>query len=84
MSDIQSAAANILECCKADNIEKVYCCITRLRLKFKDKSIVDLEGLRTNEMVQGIFWYGDECQLVIGLEVFALNETIDLYLSKNR
>lgn len=78
--DLKEAAKEIIAFCGKDNIKKVYCCITRLRLVFKDKSAVDFEGLEHMDIAKGAFWYGDEYQLVIGLEAMALTETVKIYL----
>jgi len=81
MGEIGNAAERIIALCGKGNIEKVYCCITRLRLNFKDKEIVDYAALEAMDLVKGIFWFGDECQLVIGLEAMVINETMQYLLS---
>lgn len=81
MGEIGNAAEKIIDCCIKENIEKAYCCITRLRLRFKNKELVNFDALEAMDLVKGIFWYGDECQLVIGLEAMAINETMQYLLS---
>lgn len=82
MDSIKDNAQKIIDCCGHQNIERVYCCITRLRLLFYNKEVVDFEKLENHPMVQGIVWSDDECQLIIGLQVMALNDTISLLLRK--
>ena len=74
---MRSAALQIIKYCEKDNISKVYSCITRLRLNFKDKEIVDYDALKAMDLVKGIFWYGEECQLVIGLEAMTLSKVMN-------
>ena len=42
---------DILQIISTDNIQDVFCCITRLRLIVKDKSIIDREQL---EAIEGV------------------------------
>ena len=78
--DLKAAAKEIIDYCGEDNIKKVYCCITRLRLNFNDKEKVNYEALGNMDIVKGTFWYGSEFQLVIGLEVLNLSEIVKIYL----
>lgn len=80
MDNIRKAAVQIMDCCKRENIKKVYSCITRLRLVFQDKDMVDYGKLEEIPVVKGIFWYGDECQILIGLEAMAISETMNMML----
>lgn len=77
MDELRRTAKQIVSYCHSDNIEKVYCCVTRLRLHFKNKDIVDYGALSALACVKGIFWFGEECQLVIGIEALTLSQIIN-------
>ena len=58
-----------LQIISTDNIQDVFCCITRLRLIVKDKSIIDREQLEAIEGVLQVKEMGNQIQLVIGTRV---------------
>ena len=60
---------DILQIISTDNIQDVFCCITRLRLIVKDKSIIDREQLEAIEGVLQVKEMGNQIQLVIGTHV---------------
>lgn len=52
-----------------DNVSSAFHCITRLRFKLKDKSMADLDALKSIEGVIGTQWSGDQLQIIIGQQV---------------
>ena len=52
-----------------ENVTFVTHCMTRLRLNFKDRSIVTDEALNSIPGVVGVKWSNDQCQVIIGTTV---------------
>ena len=52
-----------------ENVTFVTHCMTRLRMNFKDRSIVTDEALTAIPGVIGVKWAGDQCQVIIGTTV---------------
>ncbi|AUM62723.1 glucose PTS transporter subunit IIA [Spiroplasma monobiae] len=59
------------------NYSRVYNCMTRLRFNINDKSKVDEAKIKSNELVKGINWAGDELQIIIGGECYKVREEIE-------
>ncbi len=49
-----------------NNISNAYHCMTRLRIMFKDRGLVDVEGLNQTPGVMGTNMQGSEIQVIIG------------------
>jgi PTS system beta-glucosides-specific IIC component len=60
---------SILEIIDKDNIQDVFCCITRLRIIVKDKSVVDISALEKIDGIIQVKEAGNQIQLVIGAHV---------------
>jgi len=60
-----------------DNIEKFYSCVTRLRIRVKDKSLINEEQIKNIKLVKGINWNDNELQIIIGNEVTAVYDSFD-------
>lgn len=52
-----------------DNIKEMFHCVTRLRFYLKDKSLVNLEGIKKLDGVIGAQYQTDQLQIIIGNEV---------------
>ncbi|MDR2538828.1 MAG: PTS transporter subunit EIIC [Bifidobacteriaceae bacterium] len=49
-----------------DNVQKVYSCMTRVRMKLRDTSKTDIDGLKAIAGVMGVVEDGDTYQAVVG------------------
>ena len=65
----QKLCDDILAVVSKDNIQDVFCCITRLRLIVKDKSAVDVGKLEGIKGIIQVKETGNQLQLVIGTHV---------------
>lgn len=65
----QKLCDDILAVVSKDNIQDVFCCITRLRLVIKDKSAVDVGKLESIKGIIQVKETGNQLQLVIGTHV---------------
>lgn len=59
-----------------DNISFFTHCITRLRFNVRDKSLVDVEGMKGLKGILGTQWSGEQLQVIIGNEVSNVYDTI--------
>ena len=60
---------DILQIISTGNIQDVFCCVTRLRLIVKDKSIIDRPALEQIDGILQVKEMGNQIQLVIGTHV---------------
>lgn len=65
----QKLCDDILAVVSKDNIQDVFCCLTRLRLIVKDKSAVDRKKLEAINGILQVKEMGNQLQLVIGTHV---------------
>lgn len=74
-SKYQKVATNIFEYIGGkENQVNLYNCMTRLRIKILNKELVDIEKIKSLDIVKGINWNGDELQIIIGGEVYKVKE----------
>jgi len=66
------------------NIEKFYSCVTRLRIRVKDKSLINEDQIKNLNLVKGINWSDNELQIIIGNEVTTLVESFDKTVNAKR
>ncbi|WP_027063545.1 PTS glucose transporter subunit IIABC [Mesoplasma seiffertii] len=62
------------------NYSKVFNCMTRLRFEIKNKDLVDEATIKKIPIVKGVIWAGNQCQIIIGGEVYKVKEAIDKYV----
>ncbi|WP_339033445.1 glucose PTS transporter subunit IIA [Spiroplasma endosymbiont of Cantharis rufa] len=62
---------------KKENYKQVYNCMTRLRFEVIDIKKVDVETIKSINLVKGIIWAGNQIQIVIGGEVYKVKEAVD-------
>ncbi|ALD66470.1 PTS glucose transporter subunit IIA [Spiroplasma cantharicola] len=60
----------------SSNYEEVYNCMTRLRFKIKNKSLVNIDELKKTNLVKGTVWNGAELQVIIGQDVYKLKDEV--------
>ena len=51
------------------NITYVAHCMTRLRMTLKDRSLADIDALKSLNGVMGTQWSGEQLQIIIGQKV---------------
>lgn len=59
-----------------DNVASLAHCITRLRFKLRDESVVDTDGLKTLDGVITVMQAGGQCQVVVGDKVDDVYDTL--------
>ena len=59
-----------------ENVTECVHCMTRLRVKVKDKSLIDEEGITGMDEVPGALWAGDQYQIVLGNTVNSVYDEI--------
>ena len=70
MADNKQIAADVLKAVGGkDNITHATHCMTRLRLNFKDESIVSEEAVKAIDGVTGVIKAGGQFQIIIGQNV---------------
>ncbi|WP_164704221.1 glucose PTS transporter subunit IIA [Mesoplasma coleopterae] len=58
------------------NYNEVYNCMTRLRFSIKDKEKVNVDKIKSLNLVKGVVWNGNELQIVIGQEVYKVKDEV--------
>ncbi|AUF83872.1 hypothetical protein CXP39_03715 [Mesoplasma syrphidae] len=64
------------------NYVKVFNCMTRLRFEIKNRDLVDETAILKIPIVKGVVWAGNQCQIVIGGEVYKVKDAVENYVTK--
>lgn len=64
------------------NFQNCYNCMTRLRFSIIDKKLVNEDKLKKLPLVKGINWSGQELQIIIGGDVYKVNEEVQKIMNK--
>ncbi len=70
VKDYSKTAQTVLECIGGEkNVESVTHCMTRLRFRLKDESIVDDKKVKATSGVTGVVKQNGQYQIIIGNDV---------------